>query len=427
MKRRTFFVALGLGAVGVTGYRFWPDEGIWNRCLGTLPEHLEHHDLVEAAWDGIDPEQVWDCHVHLIGTGDGGTGNWVTPNMDSLAHPIQFAQKRFYLNAACASHPGKIDIGYIERLIALQNNLRNARLLLLAFDYYYDELGSRREDLTAFHTPDRYAAAVAGRFPERFGWIASIHPYRPDALDALYQARTQGAQAIKWLPSAMGIDPISARCDRFYDALGQSKIPLLTHAGEELAVHGGQAQELGNPLRLRKPLEHGVIVIVAHCASLGHGLDLDKGRNGRSVSNFELFARLMEDKRYESRLFGEISAMTQVNRLGTPLDTVLERTEWHPRLLNGSDYPLPGVMPLFSLRRMVEAGYLIKNEAKVLSQIRRHNPLLFDFMLKRRMRRNGKGLAAAVFHTRRVFDRSHRTQGPGGPPGVPDASGSATV
>lgn len=405
MKRRTFLALGGLGALGFAGYRFWPDEGIWNPCRSPLPEHLRRHELVQAAFAGIDPTLMWDTHVHLIGVGDGGSGIWVTPAMDSVAHPMQYAQKRFYLNAGCADGP-EIDAAYAERLMRLQDDLpAGARLMLLAFDYHYDDAGVRREDLSSFHTPTTYALALAKRFPQRFVAIASVHPYRPDAIDQLQAAAAQGARAVKWLPPAMGMDPASPKCDRFYEALARLRLPLLTHAGEELAVHGGDAQAFGNPLRLRRALDHGVTVIVAHCASLGDGVDLDKGPNGPSVPNFELFARLMNDPRYEGRLYGEISAITQLNRLGTPLDTLLERSEWHPRLLNGSDYPLPAVMPIFSLQTMVAREYLPEAEARVLSEIRQYNALLFDFVLKRRIARQGKRLASAVFETRRLFDR----------------------
>lgn len=404
MKRRTFLGVMGLGGFGAAGYGLWPDEGVWNPCLSPLPEPLARHELVRAAFDGINAARVWDTHVHLIGVGDSDSGIWVTPAMDSAAHPIQYAQKRFYLNAGCAQGAPEIDVAYLERLMRLQDDFpAGTRLMLLAFDYHYDDNGARREDLTSFHTPNAYALALAQRFPERFVAIASIHPYRPDAVEALESAAREGARAIKWLPPAMGMDPASPRCDRFYETLARLRLPLLTHAGEELAVHGGDAQTFGNPLKLRRALDHGVTVIVAHCASLGEGVDLDKGPNGPAMPNFELFARLMNEARYEGKLYGEISAMTQLNRLGPPLDNVLERSEWHARLLNGSDYPLPAVMPIFSLTRMTERGYLRPSEARVLSEIRRYNALLFDFALKRVIARNGKRLAPGVFETSRVF------------------------
>jgi mannonate dehydratase len=40
----------------------------------------------------------------------------------------------------------------------------------------------------------------------------------------------------------------------------------------------------------------------------------------------------------------------------------------------------------------------------VLSEIRKHNPLLFDFVLKRSLRRGGTALDRRVFETRRFFE-----------------------
>ena len=58
-----------------------------------------------------------------------------------------------------------------------------------------------------------------------------------------------------------------------------------------------------------------------------------------------------DDKKYEGLVFGEISAMTQFNRCGTPLTTILEREDLHDRLVNGSDYPLPAVNVLIRTAR----------------------------------------------------------------------------
>ena len=74
-----------------------------------------------------------------------------------------------------------------------------------------------------------------------------------------------------------------------------------------------------------------------------------------------------------------------------------------PRLLNGSDYPLPGILPLFSLKQMVRHDYITEPEAEVLSAVRDHNPLLFDFVLKRTLRVDQKGFNTAPFQTREFF------------------------
>jgi len=145
-----------------------------------------------------------------------------------------------------------------------------------------------------------------------------------------------------------------------------------------------------------------VRVLVAHCASLGSDRDLDRGAEGPYVDSFSLFVRIFE--KYPN-CFGELSAMTQVNRAGPALARVIEEQGWHARLLNGSDYPLPGVMPLFSMQHFVSLKLLDERAAPVLTEIRRHNPLLFDFVLKRNLRSNGKSLPAGVFETRAFFMR----------------------
>lgn len=94
---------------------------------------------------------------------------------------------------------------------------------------------------------------------------------------------------------------------------------------------------------------------------------------------------------------------------GRPRERILERAheggDWAARLLNGSDYPLPAFMPLYATRGFAEAGLLDAAAVPVLVAIRRHNPLLYDFVLKRSLRLNGKPLAKALFETRQVFAR----------------------
>ncbi len=363
--------------------------------------------MVRAAWAGLDPRKVLDCHAHLVGTGDSGGGAFVNARMASPLSPLLFAQYLFYLNAGCVHDArDRIDAAYVERMHNLIDGMAPGfKLLLFAFEAYVTEAGEVDWEHTPFHVPDRYAAAIARRDAKYFDWAASIHPYRRDAVERVDQAVRDGALAVKWLPASMGIDPASPRCDRFYEALVRLDLPLVSHAGHEAAVAAGDRQRLGNPLRLRRPLEHGVRVVIAHCASLGADPDLDRGPDGPPVESFALFARLMEDKRYEGRLYGDLSAMTQRNRVGVPLRTVIERGDWHPRLLNGSDYPLPGIMPLFSLDDLVAQGFVARPVAEVLKRVREYNPLLFDFALKRHLVSNGKRLSPSVFETRGFFTR----------------------
>jgi uncharacterized protein len=155
-------------------------------------------------------------------------------------------------------------------------------------------------------------------------------------------------------------------------------------------------------LRLRRALDAGVRVVIAHCASMGEDRDLDRGANGPYVDSFSLFTRVFD--KYQT-CYGDISAMTQVNRAGPALARVIENEGWHARLLNGSDYPLPGVMPIFSVDYLVSLKMIPAAAADVLRDIRLHNPLLFDFVLKRNLRSSGRALAASVFETRAFFMR----------------------
>ncbi len=382
---------------------------MWNPCLGPLPRRLAEHELVKAAWEGVDSSKVWDSHAHLVGTGDSASGIRINPRMSSLLNPAEYARRLFFLNAGCAHDAerdggGGVDAAYVERMHNLIDGLApGVKLLLFAFERSFNERGEILWDRTSFYVPDTYVRDTARRHSRYFEWVASIHPYRRDCVEALEAARRDGARAVKWLPAAMGMDPGSPLCDRFYAAAARLGLPLISHAGLERAVMGADEQDYGNPLRLRRALDAGVRVIVAHCASMGSDRDLDRGAGGPMVDSFDLFARMLDETRYAGRLFGDISAMTQTSRAGTALGRALRATQWHARLLNGSDYPLPGLMPIFSVDYIVSLGLLDPAAAPVLTEIRRHNPLLFDFVLKRSLRADGQQFSVAVFETRAFF------------------------
>jgi predicted TIM-barrel fold metal-dependent hydrolase len=271
---------------------------------------------------------------------------------------------------------------------------------LLAFDKHYRRDGSIDLEKTEFYVPNDYVFELAARYPDLFVPNMSVNPYRPDAIGELEKWAQRGARVVKWLPNAMGIDPSDPQCDPFYEKMKELDLILLSHGGEEKAVEAEEDQKLGNPLLLRRALDHGVKVIVAHCAGLGTNEDLDS-KDRRRVDNFDLFLRLMDEKRYEGLVFGEISAMTQFNRVGKPLHTILSREDLHQRLVNGSDYPLPAVNILIRTRPLVKQGFLNASEGECLREIYNYNPLLFDFVLKRALRLPGttKSLPPSVFMT----------------------------
>jgi predicted TIM-barrel fold metal-dependent hydrolase len=246
--------------------------------------------------------------------------------------------------------------------------------------------------------PNNYVFDLVAAHPDLFEPVISINPYRLNALKDLAEGAQFGARIVKWLPNAMGINPSDERCDPFYEKMHELNLMLLSHGGEEKAVEAEEDQKLGNPLLLRRALDHGVKVIIAHCAGLGHNEDLDD-KDRKRLENFDLFLRLMGEKKYEGLLFADISAMTQYNRAGYPLRTILEREDLHERLVNGSDYPLPAINFLIRTGALEKAGYITKEERGCLNEIYDYNPLLFDFALKRSLKLPGttKRLPADVF------------------------------
>ncbi len=384
----------------------WEALGLLNPCANPGdPGHRVDPALAAQAWAGLDPGRVLDLHVHLAGEGERPGEPWVNPSMRTPANPFSYAHFALMANAACAGgDAANWSRRYVRRIEALAAEFpAGARFLLLALDGYRGEDGKLDRRRTVFLVPDEYVAGIAREAPERFLWAASVHPYREDALERLRAAAANGARAVKWIPYFMGIDPASPRCRPFYRELRRLGLPLLTHGGWEHELVEGGVQDYGNPLRLRAALEEGATVIVAHCAMQGDFTDLDDRRGRRVLPSFELFARLMDVTAWDGRLYGDLSAVVLGGRHPGALARLIANYGWHPRLLNGSDYPGPGIVAVMGLKGLVDEGVLAVRDAERLGHIQAHNPLLFDFYLKRCLSWRGERWPASVFETGRVL------------------------
>ncbi len=358
--------------------------------------------LIDAAFADLTRNNLVDHHVHVVGLGTGGSGVFVNPHMRKpFTHPYKYIQFSVYKHAAAIRDEGNADREYVERLVALARTDNHGRYLLLPFDKNFNADGTVNLEKTELYVPNEYVFALSEEFSDVFDAAMSVHPYREDALEALEKWAARGARYLKWLPNAMGINPGDPRIDPFYRRMSELGVVLLTHAGDEKAVDADEDQALGNPLHLRRPLDLGVKVIVAHCASLGTNEDLDSPARPH-VENFDLFMRLMDEQQYEGLLFGEISTIIQINRPYKPLRVLLERADLHQRLVNGSDYPLPAINVVISTRALERRGFITAEQRAALNEIYAFNPLLFDFVLKRTLAhpRTGQRFAPAVFERR---------------------------
>lgn len=322
---------------------------------------------IEAMGKGKD---IIDIHCHTAGIGAGDSGCFVSP---ALRKSWKY---RIYLHAFGVTEKElqKEGDGLILRRLSekLAESLRVAAAVILAMDGVINDAGELDTARTEIYIPNDFVAREVRRYPNLlFG--ASINPYRRDAIQRLEKAAADGAVLVKWLPSIQHIDPADERLIPFYLKLKELGLPLLTHTGEESSFTWTR-DELGDPERLRLPLSLGVTVIAAHAAS--------NGRNG-GERNHDRFLRLTREY---PNLYADISALTQINRLGH-LGRLLKHRELHGRLLYGTD------MPLLNTGIVSTYAFLFRlSPAKLFTISRIKNPWDRDVALKEAL-----GVENAIF------------------------------
>lgn len=283
-------------------------------------------------------KNIIDIHCHIAGIGAGGSGCFVSP---ALRHNWRY---RIYLKAFGITEKDlkregdALAVKRISEIVAASRYVDKA--VILAMDGVIDENGNLDMKKTEMFIPNNYVAGQVKRYPNLlFG--ASINPYRKDSIQQLEQAKVDGAVLVKWLPSVQLIDPADKRLIPFYLKMKELGLPLLSHTGSESSFTW-KKDELADPERLRLPLSLGVTVIAAHSGG---------GGKNDNEENFQRFLRLA---RQYPNLYADISALTQVNRLGS-LQRLLKHRELYGRLLYGSDMPLINTVissPIFHSYRL---------------------------------------------------------------------------
>jgi hypothetical protein len=297
-----------------------------------------------------------DFHVHIVGTGAGGTGCW-----------LRVSGWRRALAGIMLRHVGlpgdalrrDFDALYVEHLLQQLRQSSLAAALILAHDEVYDSDGRKLEGAGSFYVPNSYVLQLA-RQHEEFIPAVSIHPGRRDALDELEHCVANGAAAMKCLPNCHNIDCSNPRYRPFWERMAAAGLPLLAHTGGEHTVPVVNP-EYAHPAVLRLPLECGVTVIAAHCAT----------KSG--LADPEYFFVLMKMFEQYPNLYGDISAFNVPLR-GRHLRHCL-KPGIVERLIHGSDYPVP-VNGLWARLR----GFI--DRAAWLDSRRQHNLIERDYRLK---------------------------------------------
>ncbi len=299
-----------------------------------------------------------DAHIHIVGNGASGSGCW-----------LRLSGYRCGLAAFMLRHLGlprdvtqpDFDEIYVERLLALIRGSSLGSAVILAQEHVYDDRGELMADFGSFHVPNDVVLELSRRHPE-FRPAVSIHPGRRDALEELNRCIAEGAVMVKLLPNCHNVDCLDRRFTRFWERMAGARLPLLAHTGGENTVPVLN-HEYADPRRLEHPLECGVTVIAAHCATRS------------SLRDPDLFPALVKMMQRFPNLYGDNSAFNLPLRGEHTRNAVRALGS---RVLYGSDFPVP-IMGLWSWLR----GFI---DWRTYRQWERHpNALERDYQLKRAM------------------------------------------
>jgi uncharacterized protein len=263
-----------------------------------------------------------DMHVHVVGTGTGGTGCWL--RVTGWHRPLAALMLR-HIGLPADAMTGDLDRLFIERLLGQVRTSSLEAAVILAQDDVHDDKGRVMEGVGSFFVPNDYVLSLARKHPE-FLPAVSIHPARPDALEELNRCLAAGAVMLKCLPNCQNINCSDRRFTKFWERMAEVKLPLLAHAGGEHTLPVVR-RDYADPRLLTLPLECGVTVIAGHCGTKSGVFDPDY---------FPVFAEMT--RRFPN-LFGDTSAFNVPMR-GRHVPECL----WEPlasRVVHGSDYPVP--------------------------------------------------------------------------------------
>jgi predicted TIM-barrel fold metal-dependent hydrolase len=335
-----------------------------------------------------------DMHFHVVGRGQ--DLNQVDENVffypednNTYFTKVLYRLVEKYLGEEGADFDQSGTVDTNEYLTLIYKHLSTSKeidgVVLLGLDALYDpesgELDKRRTDLWV---SNRFLAKKVNELNDqlmreddpqkrekKFYWGASVSPNRNDWEEEMeFVLNDPYAVLMKLIPSVQHLDLRDPKHKDYYESLARNKMPLLCHVGPEYSFPEGiREKERDNFRFLDKPLECGVTVIAAHCAT--PVFPIDKNETAE-------FGSFMKSANSGGRiqLWGDTSAFSLLTRIPI-LEEIIETfpPEW---LVHGSDFPIPieGWVHLPGLTHDVTwAEYKqIKNTANLLDK---------DVMIKR--------------------------------------------
>jgi predicted TIM-barrel fold metal-dependent hydrolase len=299
-----------------------------------------------------------DVHVHLAGVGTGGSGCWLSPR---FASRYTFRILRRLYGITDAEMRESVDQSWAAGIAERVRESELDRAVALGFEGVYDARGELDEARTQMIVPPGWVFESCRRHPELLPGPA-VSPNRRDALERLEECIERGAVLLKWLPSAMGIDPSAPAHRPFYRRMAEARLPLLVHSGGGERTFREVAPGYKDLRLLRLPLEMGVPVVCAHSGVPVH--------LSRDPDQLPLLREMLQEFPH---LWVDNSGMANPSRFAH-LPRLARDPEIVERTLYGSDYPVPS-SALYYPRRLGLRG--------VRAVERERNPFQRDVLLKR--------------------------------------------
>jgi uncharacterized protein len=338
--------------------------------------------MIPSPESGGRPAARIDMHVHMVGNGKDGSGGWLRL---SPWHAWLAAFMVKQLGLPPNSLQADLEARYAELLLQYVRDSSLDAVVLLAHERVHDPDGTPREDLGSMFVPNDVVLRLARQHPEFLAGVA-IHPARRDALEELDRCVAEGAVLMKCLPNCQNINASDMRYRVFWERMADYRLPLLAHTGGEHTVPVINAA-FADPKLLRLPLQCGVIVIAAHCATKSGLFDRDY---------FHDWVKMLGEF---PNLYGDISAMVSLNRCGHLRDCL--RDEIAARIVHGSDFPVP----VLGHRLRVEGAF----DGETFRRIQKlQNPLERDWQFKKALGFSDEVLTRAVTFLRPGEPPSHQ-------------------
>ena len=200
-------------------------------------------------------------------------------------------------------------------------------VVVLAQDAVYRADGSCNEMATPLYVSNDYVLELAKESRAILPGC-SINPVRTDAIEELERCYAAGCRLIKIHTSIQGVDPALPQFDPCYRRARDLGGVLMFHMGYEHSCKV-VSQKYSDPRRLERVLDHGGVVISAHCGTCAF------------YDPEDYYPHFIEMMRRHDNLYGDTAVMASLIRWNALRRLSHEDQTLKNRILHGSDYPIP--------------------------------------------------------------------------------------